>query len=86
MTDIKEIIPIIEKNIEINQEIIKIGKGSLLPLILNWSFEKEEIKTIFQKNCIEKIDYILCSDVIFNDGQLDLFINVIFKKIIYKFI
>jgi len=75
-TDIKEVIPILNKNIEGNKKIYE-GKGSVKAFELDWTFDKKQIKEVFAQEKIERVDYILASDVIYHAKHLELFANAL---------
>jgi len=75
-TDIKEVVPILEKNIEGNKKVYE-GKGQIRGFELDWTFDRNKIKELFIQEKIEKVDYIFASDVIYHIKHLELFSNAL---------
>lgn len=69
----KEILPLMEENIQNNKEIIEENKGCVQIKELDWGGDQEKMKETLEAF---EFDYVVATDVIFNKGHLTTFSNV----------
>ncbi len=70
-TDLPAIQNILLKNIQENKELIDQNNGKVTNFALNWQMSSFDLKELLEKFVYQKkIDYVICSDVIFNETHV----------------
>ncbi|KAL4443141.1 hypothetical protein ABPG74_002208 [Tetrahymena malaccensis] len=73
-TDLKITQNFVEKNLQMNKELVDFHQGTVKFVALDWNEQEEKIFQILKSDIgFQKIDYIVASDTYFNSAMLNVF-------------